>query len=60
MVTNRARQEIIYIAPKKSSCPDYWLAPLTFLIRVQALQDPLRRGFPHVQIFTNYEPKPLT
>jgi len=28
------------------------LAPLTFLVRVQAFRDPLRGELPHVQIFT--------
>jgi len=32
------------------------LAPLTFLIRVQAFQDPLRGELPHVKIFMNDEP----
>ena len=36
------------------------LAPLTFMIRVQAFRDPLRRELPHVQIFMNYGPNPLT
>ena len=36
------------------------LAPLTFLIRVQAFRDPLRGELQHVQIFMNDGPKPLT
>ena len=36
------------------------LAPLTFLIRVQAFRDPLRGELPHVQIFMNDRPNPLT
>jgi len=36
------------------------LAPLTFLIRVQAFRDPLRGELPHVQIFMNDGPNPLT
>ena len=36
------------------------LAPLTFLIRVQAFQDPLRGEFPQVQIFMNNGYNPLT
>ena len=36
------------------------LAPLTFLIRFQAFQDPLGGEFPHVQIFMNGGPIPLT
>jgi len=36
------------------------LALLTFLIRVQAFRDPLRGEVPHVQIFTNVGPNPLT
>ena len=31
-----------------------------FLIRVQAFQDPLRGELPHVQIFMNDGPNPLT
>ena len=36
------------------------MAPLTFLIRVQALRDPLRGELPHVQIYTNDGPNSLT
>ena len=36
------------------------LAPLTFLIRAQAFQDPLCGELPHVQIFINDGPNPLT
>ena len=36
------------------------LVPLTFLIRVRAFRDPLRGELPHVQIFMNDEPNPLT
>jgi len=36
------------------------LAPLTFLIRVQAFRDPLREELPHVQIFMNDGLNPLT
>jgi len=36
------------------------LEPLTFLIRVQTFRDPLRGGLPHVQIFMNDGPRPLT
>jgi len=36
------------------------LAPLTFLIRVQAFRDPLRGELPHVQILMNDGPNPLT
>jgi len=36
------------------------LAPLTFMIRVQAFRDPLRGDLPHVQIFLNDGPNPLT
>jgi len=36
------------------------LAPLTFLIRVQAFRDPLGGKLPHVQIFMNDGPNPLT
>jgi len=60
MVTNRAWQEIIWIVPKKLQKLLRWLAPLTFLIRIQAVQDPLRGELPHVQIFMNDGPNPLT
>jgi len=36
------------------------LAPLTFLIRVQAFRDPLRGELPHVEIFMSDGPNPLT
>jgi len=36
------------------------LEPLTFLIRIQALRDQLRGELPHVQIFMNDGPNPLT
>jgi len=36
------------------------LAPLTFLIHVQAFQDPLCGELPHVQIFMNDGPNPLS
>jgi len=36
------------------------LSPLTFLIRVQAFRNPLCGELPHVQIFMNDEPNPLT
>ena len=36
------------------------LAPLTFLIRVQAFRDPRRGELPHAQIFMNDGPNPLT
>jgi len=60
MVINRARQEIIWIEPKKFEKLLRRLAPLTFLIRVQAFRDPLREELPHAQIFMNDGPNPLT
>jgi len=60
MVTNRTRQEIIWIVPKKFQKLLRRLAPLTFLIRVQAFRDPLRGEVPQVQIFKNDGPNPLT
>ena len=36
------------------------LATLTFFIRVQAFRDPLGAELPHVQIFMNDGPNPLT
>ena len=60
MVTNRARQEIIWIAPKKFQKLLSRLASLTFLIRVQAFRNPLRGELLHVEIFMNDGPNPLT
>jgi len=59
MVTNRAQQEIIWIARKKFQTLFRRLAPLTFMIRVQAFRDPLHGELPHVQIFMIDEPNPL-
>ena len=36
------------------------LAPMTFLIRIQAFRDSLRGEFPHFQILMNDGPNPLT
>jgi len=36
------------------------LAALTFLIRVRTFRDPLHGELPHVQIFMNDGPNPLT
>jgi len=58
MVTNRSRQEIIWIAPKKFQKLLRRLAPLTFLIRVQAFWDPLGGELPQVQIFMHHGPDP--
>jgi len=52
------RQEIIWITPKKFQTLLRRLAPLTFLIRVQAFRDLLCGELPHVQIFMNDEPSP--
>jgi len=60
MVTSRARQEIIWIALKKFQKLLRRLAPLTFLIRIQAFRGPLCGELPHVQIFMNDGPTPLT
>jgi len=57
MVTNRAQQEIIWIAPKKFKKLLRRLAPLTFSIR---FRDPFRGELPHVKIFMNDGPNPLT
>ena len=56
----QSRQEIIWIATKKFQKLLRRLAPLTFLIRVQAFRDPLRGELPHVQDFMNDGPDPLT
>jgi len=53
MVTNRAQQEIIWIAPKKFQKLLRRLATLKFFIRVQVFRDPLRGELPHAQIFMN-------
>jgi len=60
MLTNRVRQEIIWIAPKQFQKLLRRLAPLTFLIRFQAFRDPLRGELPHVQIFMNDGSNPLS
>jgi hypothetical protein len=61
MVTNRDRQEIVWIAPPKKFLNLLRrLAPLTFLIRVQAFRDPLRGEIPHLPIFMDDGPNPLT
>jgi len=60
MVTSRARQEIIWIAPKKFQKLLRRLAPLMFLIRFQAFRDPLHGELPHVRTFVNDGPNPLT
>jgi len=60
MVTNRTRQEIIWIVLKKFQRLLRRLALLKFLIHVQAFRDPLRGELPHVQIFMNDGPNPLT
>jgi hypothetical protein len=60
MVTNRARQEIIYIVPKKFQKFLRQRAPLTCLIRIQTFRDPLRGEYPHVQIVMNDGPNRLT
>jgi len=45
---------------KKNSKLSRRLGPLTFLIYVQAFWDPLRGELPHVKIFMNDGPNPLT
>ena len=60
MVTNSARQEIIWIARIKFQKKLIRLAPLTFFIRVQAFRDPLRGELPHIQIFMNDGPDPTS
>jgi len=58
MVTNRDRKSF-GSRRKKFQNLLRRLAPLTFLIRVQAFRDPLRRELPHVQIFMNDGPIPV-
>jgi len=60
MVTNRAQQEIMCNAPKKFQNLLRRLSPLMFLIRVQTLRDPHRGELPHVHVFMNDRPNPLT
>ena len=61
MITNRARQEIVWNAPnEKFQMLLRRMAPLTILIRVQAFRDPLRGELPHVQNFMNNGPNQLT
>ena len=54
------RQEIIWIAPKKFQMLLRRLITLAFLNRVRTFRDPLRGELPHVRIFKNDGPKPLT
>ena len=57
MVTNRDRKS--FESHRKKFQNLLWrLAPLTFLVRVQAFRDPLRGDLPHVQIFMNDGPNP--
>ena len=58
MVTNRDRKS--FGSRRKKLNLLRRLAPLTFLIRVQAFWDPFRGELPHNQIFMNDEPNPLT
>jgi len=60
MVTYRARQEIIWIGQKNFQNLLRRMALLMFLIQVQAFRDPLEGELPHVQIFMNDGPNPLT
>jgi len=60
MVNIRTRQEIIWMVPKKSQNFLRRLALLMFLIGVKAFRDPLRGELPHIQIFMNDGPNPLT
>jgi len=59
MVTNRARQEMISIAPNEK-IPEVAQTTGTFLIRVQAFRDPLRGELPHIHISMNDGPNPFT
>ena len=58
MVTNRTG--IIWITPKKFRKLLRRLESLTFLIRIREFLDSLRGELPHVQIFMNDGPNPLT
>ena len=49
MVTNRARHEIIWMAPKKFQMLLRRRAQLTFSMRVQAFREPLRGELPHIK-----------
>ena len=58
MVTNRDRK-LFGSRRKKIQKLLRRLAPLTFVIRVQAFRDPLRGELLHVQIVMNDGPNPL-
>jgi len=58
MVTNRARNEIICIAPKTFQNLLRRLALLMFHVKI--FRDPFRGKFPHVLIFMNDGPNLLT
>ena len=61
MVTNRARQEIIRIAPnEKIPNVAQTTGTVDFFIRVQAFWGPLRGELPHVQILMSDWTNPLT
>jgi len=56
----KSQQELICIAPKKFQNFFRRLLPLAFLIRVQAFWDAICGELPHVQIFMNDRPNPVT
>jgi len=58
--TGSQNRPVSWIAPKKFQNLLRLLAPLTFLIRVQAFRDPLGGELPHVKIFMNDGSNPLT
>ena len=59
MVTNRNRKSFGSRWKYCKSCSDDWHR-WHFFIHVEAFQDPLRGELPHVQIFMNDGPNPLT
>ena len=60
MLTNRDRKSFGSRRKKKIPNVVQTTAPLTFLIHVQAFQDPLRGELPYAQIFMKDGPNPFT
>jgi hypothetical protein len=61
MVTSRDKKS--FGKPKRThskSCSDDWHRWCSFFIHVQAFRDPLGGELPHVRIFLNNGPNPLT
>jgi len=60
MVTNRARQEIIWIAPKQIPKAAQTTGTVDVFDTRSGISGPIRGELPHVQIFMNDGPNLLT